>query len=42
MFGLAVSAGCILIFVLGFLAWQSPPQMPKLPKSTTHVEMCVF
>ncbi|KAJ4298930.1 hypothetical protein N0V90_004173 [Kalmusia sp. IMI 367209] len=41
LFGLAVSAGFVLIFVLGFLAWQSPPRMPSLPKGSTHVEMTV-
>ncbi|KAF2439390.1 hypothetical protein P171DRAFT_369640 [Karstenula rhodostoma CBS 690.94] len=41
LFGLAVSAGLVLLFVFGFLAWQSPPQMPQRLKSTTHVEMTV-
>ncbi|KAF2641125.1 hypothetical protein P280DRAFT_489572 [Massarina eburnea CBS 473.64] len=28
LFALAVSAGFVLVFVFGFLAWQSPPRMP--------------
>ncbi|CAI6331774.1 unnamed protein product [Periconia digitata] len=27
LFALAVSAGCVLLFTFGFLAWQSPPRM---------------
>jgi hypothetical protein len=29
LFALGVSAGFVLIFVFGFLAWQSPPRMPN-------------
>jgi hypothetical protein len=27
LFALSVSAGCVLVFIFGFLAWQSPPRM---------------
>ena len=36
LFALAVTAGFVLIFVFGFLAWQSPP---RISFPTTHVEM---
>ncbi|KAF2650563.1 hypothetical protein K491DRAFT_638937, partial [Lophiostoma macrostomum CBS 122681] len=36
LFLLAASAGCILIFVFGFLAWQSPSRVP-FPRGSTHL-----
>ncbi|KZM27434.1 uncharacterized protein EKO05_0010722 [Ascochyta rabiei] len=40
MFALACSAGFVLVFVFGFLAWSSPERIP-FPHSSgsTHVEM---
>ncbi|KAF2194004.1 hypothetical protein K469DRAFT_727456 [Zopfia rhizophila CBS 207.26] len=37
---LAVITSCILIFIFGFLAWQSPPRVP-IPRGSTHVEMTI-
>lgn len=37
LFALAVSAGFVLVFIFGFLAWQSPPQIPTLGNG--HVEV---
>lgn len=28
LFMLAVSAGCVLVFIFGFMAWQSPSRIP--------------
>lgn len=33
LFALAVSAGFALVFIFGFLAWQSPPSI-SFPKGT--------
>ena len=42
LFALAVTAGFVLIFIFGFLAWQSPPRLPSFPHGSTHVEMYVY
>lgn len=43
MFALACSAGFVLIFIFGFMAWSNPERIP-FPHSSgsTHVEMYVL
>lgn len=42
MFALACSAGAVLLFIFGFMAWSTPERIP-FPHSSgsTHVEMYV-
>ncbi|KAF2269675.1 hypothetical protein CC78DRAFT_539615 [Lojkania enalia] len=40
LFALAITAGFVLIFIFGFLAWQRPERIP-FPHSSTHVEMTI-
>ncbi|KAF2472591.1 uncharacterized protein BDR25DRAFT_220233 [Lindgomyces ingoldianus] len=40
LLALSVTAGFILIFAFGFLAWQTPPRIP-FPHGSTHIEMTV-
>lgn len=51
MFALACSAGAVLIFILGFMAWSTPERIPfphnggssggSVQQGSTHVEMYV-
>jgi hypothetical protein len=41
LFALAVSAGAVLVFIFGFMAWQSPSRIPFAHKGTSHVETYV-
>jgi hypothetical protein len=37
LFALAVSAGAVLVFIFGFMAWQSPSKMPFTRPTPPHM-----
>jgi hypothetical protein len=38
LFALSLSAGVVLVFLFGFMAWQTPPKMTFPHGEQTHVD----